>query len=306
MQPLVSILMPVFNVKSYLDLAIRSVFAQTHHNWELILVDDSSTDGTKDFLLSLDDERVTVIQNARNVGQPISINLAIDVAHGKYLTRFDGDDLMVPERLERQLAYAVAHPSVDMHGTGSFSTNSDLELLMVWRPPTEHTDITKRPAWDIPVMYGSMFACAEWWKRWKHDPRTKYPGIAFEINYRSHRESTLANIPDPLYIYRFFGNTSSWRKRTLGVWRKAQVLARHGFRKGMVLQTLSGLASLAPRPFLYILMDLTRQNRGIVKSMSLTPTEEDQRAYAKAMEVIRKTEIPFRRAPDRDENLTAS
>lgn len=306
MQPLVSILMPVYNVKSFLDFAVRSVFAQTYDNWELIVIDDASTDGSIDFLGCIDDSRIIVLRNESNLGLPKSVNRAIDNATGDYMARFDGDDMLVPERLERQLAFAEAHPYIDMHGTGSFSTGVDLELLMVWRPPTNHVEITRRPAWDIPVMNGSMFARAEWWRRWKHDPRTGYPGVAFEINYRSHRESTLANIPDPLYIYRFFGNTSSWRKRTLGVWRKAQVLARHGFRKGMVLQTLSGLASLAPRPFLYILMDLTRQNRGIVKSMSLTPTEEDQRAYAKAMEVIRKTEIPFRRAPDRDENLTAS
>jgi len=286
--------MPVYNVNRFLDVAIRSVFAQTHPDWELIVIDDASSDGSGDFIKRIDDPRVKLLRNEQNLGLPRSVNRAIDHATGHYMARFDGDDMLVPERLERQLNFALANPGIDMHGTGSFSTGADLELLMVWRPPTDHAQITRRPAWDIPVMNGAMFARSEWWRRWKHDPRTGYPGVAFEINFRCHRDSVLANIPDPLYIYRFFGNTSSWRKRTLGVYRKAQVLSRHGFRRGMVLQTLVGLASLAPRPFLYILMDLTRQNRGIVKSMSLAPTMEDRAAYTKALEVIRNTEVPLR------------
>lgn len=294
MTPLISILMPVHNVKPYLELAVKSVFAQTYPNWELIAIDDASTDFSGEFIQRIQDPRIKLFRNEVNLGLPRSVNRAIENATGDYMARFDGDDMLVPERLEAQLAFAEANPDVDMHGTGSFSTGADLQLLMVWKPPTAHAQITRRPAWDIPVMNGAMFANSDWWRHWKHDTRTGYPGVAFEINFRCHRDSVLANIPDPLYIYRFFGNTSSWRKRTLGVYRKAQVLARHGFRKGMVLQTLSGLASLAPRPFLYILLDLTHQNRGIVKSMSLAPTEEEKRAYTNAVEVIRSTELPFK------------
>lgn len=102
---LVSIIMPAYNCEKYIAEAIRSVLAQTYSNWELLIVDDCSTDDTEAIVASFEDKRIHYQRNAQNKGAALTRNEALKIAQGKYIAFLDADDLWAPEKLEKQIAF---------------------------------------------------------------------------------------------------------------------------------------------------------------------------------------------------------
>ncbi|MDO4811329.1 MAG: glycosyltransferase family 2 protein [Eubacteriales bacterium] len=102
---LVSVIMPSYNCEAYIEASIRSVLAQTYENWELLIVDDCSTDGTVPIVQSFRDDRIKLFFNERNSGAAVSRNRALREARGRWIAFLDSDDLWHPEKLERQISY---------------------------------------------------------------------------------------------------------------------------------------------------------------------------------------------------------
>lgn len=107
MKPDISVIMSVYNGETYLEEAIESVINQTFQNWELIVINDCSTDRTAEILESfaLRDERIKVHTNEVNLKLPSSLNKAISLSCGKYIARMDADDICLPDRLEKQYKF---------------------------------------------------------------------------------------------------------------------------------------------------------------------------------------------------------
>ncbi|HEY2073542.1 MAG TPA: glycosyltransferase [Gaiellaceae bacterium] len=113
--PRVTVLLAVYNGGEYLREAVDSVLAQTWTDFELLIVDDASTDGSVDALPS--DPRIRVLRNERNIGQIPSLNRGLRDARGAYVARIDHDDISLPQRLERQVDVFDRHPEVALVGT---------------------------------------------------------------------------------------------------------------------------------------------------------------------------------------------
>lgn len=137
--PTISILMPVYNCAAYIREAINSMLEQTLSDFELIIIDDASTDATPQIISSYDDERIQFVQKPVNTGLIASLNQGIDIAKGKYLARMDGDDISHPDRLARQVAYMEAHPSVVLCGS-YYEVISTSEIIEV---PCTHAEIKR-------------------------------------------------------------------------------------------------------------------------------------------------------------------
>ena len=106
MNELVSIIMPSYNTAAYIKETINSVISQTYQQWELIIVDDCSTDNTDEIVDSfLKDPRIRYMKNERNSGAAVSRNRAIREARGKWIAFLDSDDLWMSEKLEKQIAF---------------------------------------------------------------------------------------------------------------------------------------------------------------------------------------------------------
>ena len=102
-----SIIVPMYNVEKYIEECIQSVVNQTYSNWELIIVDDCSTDNTDEVVNQyLTDERIHYIKNDTNSGAAVSRNRALREAKGKWIAFLDSDDLWHPEKLEKQINYS--------------------------------------------------------------------------------------------------------------------------------------------------------------------------------------------------------
>ncbi len=110
MNDLVSIIMPSYNTAEYISESIRSVQAQTHQNWELIIVDDCSTDNTDEIISEfLADMRIRYLKNQKNSGAAVSRNYALREAKGKWIAFLDSDDTWEPEKLEKQIKFMLAN-----------------------------------------------------------------------------------------------------------------------------------------------------------------------------------------------------
>ena len=129
MEPLVSIGLTFYNNARTLPDAIRSVFAQTLQDWELIIIDDHSTDGSLALCESIRDPRVRVYTDTERKGFVYQLNRMTALARGNYYARMDADDLMHPERLQRQIAYLEANRDIDLVDTSMYSMDQQCRAV---------------------------------------------------------------------------------------------------------------------------------------------------------------------------------
>ncbi|MGH8676596.1 MAG: glycosyltransferase family 2 protein [Burkholderiales bacterium] len=115
--PAVTVLTPVFNGGRFLRSAIESVLRQTFADFELLVIDDGSTDGSADIVRSFSDPRIRLLQLPTNKGLVFAVNLGLREARAPLVARLDADDLAMPERLERQLAFLDANPPIAVVGS---------------------------------------------------------------------------------------------------------------------------------------------------------------------------------------------
>ena len=109
MDPKISVLLPAYNAQAYLRESIESILAQTFSDFELIIINDGSTDQSLEIMTSFKDSRIRII-NQENAGLPISLNRGIRLARGIYLARQDADDISLPNRFSAKVQFLDRHP----------------------------------------------------------------------------------------------------------------------------------------------------------------------------------------------------
>jgi glycosyltransferase involved in cell wall biosynthesis len=143
--PLVSVLVPVFNVERYVYQALESIARQTYQNLQVLVVDDCSTDRTRQIVEEFcqRDERFQLICNASNMRIVKALNRALERAQGEFIARCDGDDIMELDRIERQLAYLQDHAEVDLVGCSLKFIDENNQPITSYAFPSG-TDLTRR------------------------------------------------------------------------------------------------------------------------------------------------------------------
>lgn len=116
-KPRVTVLMPVYNGGSFLREAIDSILAQNYRDFELLIIDDGSSDGSAAVVESYSDQRIRFIRNGKNLGLVNTLNKGLDLARGEYVARMDQDDISLPLRLEKQVACLDANADIGVCGT---------------------------------------------------------------------------------------------------------------------------------------------------------------------------------------------
>lgn len=209
--PLVSVLMSVRDAEQWVAQAVESVLRQTIQDFEFLVVDDGSTDRTGIILDELGDPRLRVIHQAQ-AGLTRSLNHALRLATAPLVARMDADDVALPERLARQLAFLDAHPEVGLLGTGWHEISPAGEILRTNRPPRDdrairraliranpfaHSSVVmRRQALEAAGLYDERFPVAQDYELW----------------LRMSRVTRMANLPEPLVLRRLTpGRVSSDR-----------------------------------------------------------------------------------------------
>ena len=200
-EPLVSVVMSVHNGARTVATAIRSVLWQTLTDWELILVNDASTDGTGPILSGFRDPRIRVINECRQEGLAVRLNQSLDRTRGKYVARMDADDVSYPERFERQVRYLESHPDIDLLGHGAILFKGEGEVIGLYPSAQSHEEICRRPWWGFPLAHPTWMGKRSWFAQHRYDGRlTK--GQDQELLLRTWRRSRFACLPGCLLGYR--------------------------------------------------------------------------------------------------------
>jgi glycosyltransferase involved in cell wall biosynthesis len=198
-----TVLMTVYNGMPYLPLAIESILNQTCRDFEFLIINDCSTDGSRDVILSYGDPRIRLIDNAINVGQTASLNTGLEHTRTEIVVRMDADDVSHPTRLEKQAGFLDAHPEVAV--VGIHLNQIDAQGRVIGK--------VIRPASDLQIRWLQLFessipgGSAAFRKRVVWDELGGFePSIRFsqdwELISRIPKRYRLANIPEILYDVR--------------------------------------------------------------------------------------------------------
>ena len=199
--PRVSILMPVYNVASYLREAMDSMLAQTYTDFELIVLDDCSPDNSAEILDTYTDPRIVRYRGEKNVGLSNVLNVGMQLARGEYIARMDSDDLSTPERLAVQVAYLDAHPEIDLCSCGMELFGAKQE---VWVRENNPEDVKITALFYSPILHASSV-----WRRVSFEraglrfQQEMVPAEDYDMWTRAMAAGLqLVNIPQVMYKYR--------------------------------------------------------------------------------------------------------
>lgn len=199
--PLITVAMSVHNGEKTVRAAIRSVLWQTCTDWELVLVNDASTDSTLRILRQFQDPRIRVLDEPQQKGLAVRLNHCVTLARGRYVARMDADDIAYPERFERQVEYLKAHPDIDLLGHGAVLFTGEGQIVGVYPSARTHAEICRRPWWGFPLAHPTWMGKQSWFAQNRYDDGlTK--GQDQDLLLRSYRKSRFAALPDLLLGYR--------------------------------------------------------------------------------------------------------
>ena len=201
--PRVTVLMPLFNAERHVGAAIESILRQTYRDFELIIVEDGSTDRSRQIAQSYQDPRIRVLVNERNIGLAASLNRGLAASRGEFIARQDNDDLSDPERLDRQVAVMAVRPELALLGSQAHAIDEEGRALRPIDRPTDEISIRWYGFFDNPFVHTSvMFRRALVWDGDVHG----YSDLAYAEDYALWssvmRHHPVANLADRLVTFR--------------------------------------------------------------------------------------------------------
>lgn len=264
--------MPVFNAAQTVGVAVRSVLSQSHDNWELIVIDDGSTDGTLLRMREFVDPRIRLIAGEANLGLAARLNQAIEVSAGRYLARMDADDVAYPERLEAQVKFMESHPECDLVGAAVLIFDDTGAARGRFPVRTAHDAICARPWSGFPLPHPTWFGKRSWFLRIGYLPDYRKTQDQDAL-LRAYRSSRFACLPQLLLGYRQQRRTV--KKMLAGRWYFSRSILREARLQGALWagflglsgQCVKALADVATVP-----LELDRRLRGESR-LDLAPAE---------------------------------
>jgi glycosyltransferase involved in cell wall biosynthesis len=228
----VTIAIPFYNAETFLPDAIRSVFAQTYQDWELILIDDGSTDRSLDIARSVRDLRVRVVSDGQNKKLAARLNEITELAKYDYIARMDADDLMSPHRIEIQMNILESNPGIDLVSTALYSVKNDLTLVGYRGSNDSNVSFDRLIRKKVGILHASLLARKQWYKRNKFLESLKICQDS-DMWLRASKKGDLKIkiLANPLYVYREEGNITA--KKLL----QAYKIERKVFREKCLART---------------------------------------------------------------------
>ena len=199
----VSIGIPFYNAQDFLEQAILSVLNQDYKSFELLLIDDGSTDKSLDIAYRFQDERIKVIHDGQNKGLSARLNELVALSIGEYFVRMDADDIMFPQRISRQLAYLQQHNEVDVVGCSAVTIdikNKITGIICYPEHPNNISNVIKHQFFIHP----SIMAKRSWFVQNPYDEGA-IRMEDYNLWMRTFSKYRFYNIVEPLLFYRVSG-----------------------------------------------------------------------------------------------------
>jgi glycosyltransferase involved in cell wall biosynthesis len=200
--PRVSVLLPCRNGSRTLELALRSMLAQTFTDFELLLLDDGSTDNSMAVAAAFNDLRIRVFSDSMYRGLPWRLNQGVSCARGQYIARMDADDVSFPRRLDRQVAYLDRNPQIDLVGCRAVVFRDSGHVVGLLPFARDHATLCARPWRNIPLPHPTWMGRRGWFRTHAY----RLPEVRFaedqELLLRASPSSCYACLDDVLLGYR--------------------------------------------------------------------------------------------------------
>jgi glycosyltransferase involved in cell wall biosynthesis len=209
-QPLVSVIMPVYNAERFVGDALKSILNQTYTKFESIIIDDGSKDESLAIIKKYADPRIRLIALAQNQGIVHALNTGLKAAQGKYIARMDADDVSMPSRLAMQVAFMEKHPEVGLLGTQHMAIQGRARLF-----PTNHHVLVWYMLNACPFVHPSVMLRVDVLKQHQlqYDKAFEF-AEDLELWTRMCRVTQVANLPQSLIKYRYHFATHQRNKET--------------------------------------------------------------------------------------------
>ena len=291
--PFVTIGIPFYNAEKFLEYAIKSVLAQTYQNWELILVNDGSTDGSIDIAkkyLNLD-TRIRLFDDGLNKKLPFRLNQIIKEAKFEYIVRMDADDLMSVDRLNKQVNFLMNNQEYDLITTGMYSIGNKNEILGKRIPrnyqmkPAEmlkgltnllHASMLAKKDWCLRNLYREDNALAEDYELWLTS------NIKGDLKYYV--------LEEPLYYYREGENVKK-EKMIKGYNTQIQVIERYSSGVISNREKEKIIKKFKLKKIIVSLLDLMGMMFFLQKKRVVPVNSEDVINYHKNLKIIKELEL---------------
>ena len=222
---MVSIGIPVYNAEDFLEDAIKSVLAQTFTDWELIIIDDGSTDNSLEIAKKYESDKVSVYSDGLNKKLPARLNEMVRLAKYDIIARMDADDLILPDKFEKQYRVLLQNQEIDLVSTGVVTIDSQSQVLGTRATP----NLYKPSLLDVVsgrsgIIHASVMARKDWFKRNPYN-ETNIQAEDFQlwIDAKLKNDLKVYFIEEPLYCYREDQNVNL-AKMMRGYYRQSQCI----------------------------------------------------------------------------------
>ena len=208
--PKISIVMPAFNAEKFIQTSMESIISQTYQNFELLIINDGSSDNTLEIIekFKKQDERIILI-NRKKSGLATSLNQGISLCKGQYIARMDADDIAIPERLNVQLNFLVNNPSIDLVASNViFFTNNKVAGVSDFR--LHKTKKLKFYSNTIGLPHPTWMARSDFYKKFNYDSKADTVEDQ-DLLMRAEQSCKFYLLKDPLLFYRVHKENSSYK-----------------------------------------------------------------------------------------------
>lgn len=214
--PLVSIITPSYNASKFIEETLESILKQTYSNWELIIIDDCSTDNSIEILQPYieQDSRIKVLLNETNLGAASSRNRGLDIANGDYIAFLDSDDLWLPQKLSKQIAF-MQQENVLLSYTSYYAMNETgrtIGLYTIKSKTTYHDLLKTSSIGTLTTIYSAKELGKFYFKQIGHEDYVMKLSILKRIPFAK-------GIQEPLAKYRILSNSLSSNKIKVATWQ---------------------------------------------------------------------------------------
>lgn len=208
--PTLSVILPIYNGLPYLEEAINSVLSQSFRDFEFLIINDGSSDGSALIVDKFDDPRIHFFQQ-QNQGLAATLNRGIALAKGKYIARQDQDDVCFPQRFQKQIAFLDANPDVAMVGTSAEIWVGNERTHRVLAHPTDDASLKLGLLFDNYFVHSSIVIRRDVLKETGgySEDKSRQPPEDYELWSRVIRAYKVANLPEVLMAYREVPNSMS-------------------------------------------------------------------------------------------------
>ena len=199
--PRVSIVLAFHNAEHTLGSAIQSIVKQSYPDWELILLDDGSTDSSLKIAARFEDARIRIVSDGNNLKLPQRLNQGVQLSQGEYIARMDADDIAYPTRIETQLKFLEKHPHIDLVASRVIIFDAQGKIVGTYPFRQNHADICKRPWAGFHFPHPTWMGKSSWFRRNPYNVLT-FKTQDQELLLRTYERSSFACVPDILLGYR--------------------------------------------------------------------------------------------------------